>query len=74
MQVGPTSAYSSALTGIRAAQDQLFESARTIALGNIDDYAVAFVGMMQARTYFAANVKVVQAQNQMDRSLLDIFV
>jgi flagellar basal body rod protein FlgC len=50
----------------------LLHGARQIAFGGMDGYADAFVEIMRARHSFSANVKVVQAQQEMDRSLLDI--
>jgi hypothetical protein len=65
-------AYSIALQGMRSSQQMLLDGARQIAFGNMDGYADALVEIMRARHSFAANVKVVQVQQEMDRSLLDI--
>lgn len=65
-------AYSIALQGMRSSQQMLLHGARQIAFGGMDGYADAFVEIMRARHSFSANVKVVQVQQEMDRSLLDI--
>jgi flagellar basal body rod protein FlgC len=66
--------YSTALSGIRAAHSMMYDAAVTVANGDMDRYAESFVQMMRARHAQAANVKVIQTQREMDRSLLDIFV
>ena len=65
--------YSSALSGIRSAQNMMYEAAVTVANGDMDRYAGSFVQMMRARHAQAANIKTIQTQREMDRSLLDIF-
>lgn len=66
--------YSTALSGIRSAQGMMFDAAVTVSRGDVDRYAESFVQMMRARTAQAANIKTIQTQREMDRSLLDIFV
>lgn len=51
----------------------MYEAAVTVANGDIDRYAESFVQMMRARHAQAANIKTIQTQGEMDRSLLDIF-
>ena len=65
--------YSSALSGIRSAQSMMYDAAVTVANGEMDRYAESFVQMMRARHTQAANIKTIQTQREMDRSLLDIF-
>jgi hypothetical protein len=65
--------YSAALWGIRSAHSMMYDAAVTVANGDMDRYAESFVQMIRARHAQAANIKVVQAQREMDRSLLDIF-
>jgi hypothetical protein len=50
----------------------LADAAMTVARGDVDRYADSFVQMMRARHAQAANLRVVQTQRDMDRSLLDI--
>lgn len=65
--------YSTALSGIRSAQNMLFDAAVTVSRADIDRYAESFVDMVRARTAQAANIKSIQTQREMDRSILDIF-
>ncbi len=65
--------YSTALSGIRSAHSMMHDAAVTVANGDMDRYAESFVQMMRARHAQAANVKVIQTQREMDRSMLDIF-
>ena len=63
--------YDLALWGMHRAECQVYRGAARIARGDLDPGN--FVDLMRGRHYFSANVKVVQAQREMDKSLLDIF-
>lgn len=63
--------YDTALWGMHRAERQVLRGAVKIARGDFDPGA--FVDVMRGKHSFAANVKVVQAQREMDKSLLDIF-
>ena len=63
--------YDLALWGMHRAERQVHRGAARIARGDLDPGN--FVDLMRGRHYFSANVKVVQAQRDMDKSLLDIF-
>jgi flagellar basal body rod protein FlgC len=66
--------YSTALSGIRSAHSMMYDAAVSVANGDMDRYAESFVQMIRARHAQAANIKTIQTQREMDRSLLDIFV
>jgi hypothetical protein len=62
--------YDLALWGMHKAERMVWRGASRIARGDLDPGA--FVDMMRGQRYFEANIKVVQVQREMDKSLLDI--
>lgn len=65
--------HSTAIQGMYSSYERLYGASVTIANGEFDYYADAFVEMIRAKHSHAANIKVVQAQREMDQSLFDIF-
>ena len=63
-------AYDMALWGMHRAEMQVWRGATKISRGDLDPGA--FVDLMRGQRYFAVNIKVVQTQREMDKSLLDI--
>jgi len=67
-----SSDYSISLNGIYAAERNLAQSARRIAVGNLPDPA-DIVAVNQAKFEVKANLQVISAQQELDREALDLF-
>jgi len=65
---------STAAAGMQAASARLEDSARRVATGRVDDYAVEVVEQIRAKSEFSANAAVARAANEMTGTLLDILV
>ena len=72
--IQPTSqsVYGSALQGINSARSLALNAAIRIGNGDLDDLAGSMVDLMRARHIQAANLKVLETQQQMDKDVLDI--
>jgi len=67
------SAYSSALEGVSRAREQMLDASRSIANGDLDSLPESFLSLTVAKTAHAANLKVIEALDETERHLLDIF-
>ncbi|MGX8273570.1 flagellar hook protein FlgE [Brevundimonas diminuta] len=65
---------STAAAGMQAASARLEDSARRVATGRMDDYAVEAVEQIRARSDFSANAAVARTADEMTGTLLDILV
>jgi len=67
-----SSAYSTALEGVRASQAKALEATKGIASGDLDNLAGNLASLMSARTMQAANLNVISRLDEMDKDVLDI--
>lgn len=65
---------SAAAAGMQAASVRLEASARRVASGEMENYAIEAVEQIGARADFSANAAVVRTADQMTGRLLDILI
>jgi hypothetical protein len=63
-----------AAAGMQTASARLEDSARRVASGQMDDYAVEAVEQIRAKSEFSANAAVARTADRMTATLLDILV
>ena len=71
MNVSATSAFQTAVEGMKKSTDQLNKTAQNIVGGSLEPQDV--VDLKLSEIDFKANVKVVQTVDEMSKRLLDIF-
>ncbi len=73
-------AYSASLEGLSKASDRVQQAASAIAQsadpssgGDVVDLSTAIVGLLQGKNDFAANIKAIQAQDEIQQTTLNLF-
>lgn len=65
---------STAAAGMQAASARLESSARRVASGEMENYAIEAVEQIRAKSDFSANAAVARTADEMAGTLLDILV